>query len=146
MMPGDAYHASIDAYHRDAHAQIIAYRALRWDIIKWIGTVNLATAAAAVSYKQQYGWFVVYAVLMVLVGGGLTWHTNKRLTGHRHRVRNILQYYVQQTGTDMDPRVVVLREKAPMRSEWHDREELIAYAALLLLSVVPVSIVWWWST
>jgi hypothetical protein len=128
----------------DDHRRLIAAgKALRWDIVKWAVTVNIALAAASVALKQQdtnvKGLFCLLALVVIILSVSLMWEITRRMTATRNDSLVPARYLIKQ---NIDV-VSVTEEQLPREYTWYyDIEELGIYVAILLVSAFPALGLW----
>ncbi len=119
----------------DHQRLIAAGKTQRWDVVKWAVTINLALVAAAIA--SQYNFFSA-SILVTFFGAVLILYYNLRLTRTRIQSNRTSKYLIDN-GINLSSMLV-----QPTYSDdllqlfWYDREELIAFGVILILSVVPV--------
>ncbi len=106
-----------DMSDEDNQRLISAGKNQRWEVIKWVTTVNmgLATASALISSREGKAlvWeFLIATGLMAFFGLFLLWHYNKRITGVR-------------------------KEAGGYGGRFYDWQELLVFGLIILLSPVP---------
>src|SRR5262245_21877900 len=102
----------------DNQRLIAAGKVQRWEVLKWVTTVNiaLATASAVISREGTVlVWqFFLATVVMAVVGLLLLWHYNNRITGARGYGGRL-----------------------------YDWQELSIFSFVILLSMVPAFLITW---
>jgi hypothetical protein len=125
----------------DDHRKLIAAgKVQRWDVLKWAVTVNVALATASIALKSASTsvGIVCLAALVAFVAGLLILHYNNRLKNARND-SIAPERYLMSSGVDF----VAIAGKEPKKvGFWYDRAELVLFAVILVLSVVPTLVVW----
>ena len=124
---------------------IAAGKLQRWDVVKWTVTVNVALAAASIGFTKnstiagkEFFWLTV---IVACLGAALALYYNLRLTKTRDKSLVTEKYL---TAHDIDYRGIC--GEPPTKAGWlYDWHELIAFGAILFMSLVPTYAVWCWG-
>jgi hypothetical protein len=104
----------------DNQRLIAANKVQRWEVLKWVTTVNmgLATASALISREgASLEWaFLIATGLMAFFGLFLLWHYNSRITGVR-------------------------KEAGGYGGPFYDWQELLVFGVIILLSPIPAGLI-----
>jgi hypothetical protein len=139
MSPQEFQFAS--AALEDNRKLIAAGKLQRWDVIKWAVTVNVALATAFIALLQHPGigkWFCLLAGLVAIVAFALMLHYNDRLMNTRNDAKATYDYLISN-GIDV---AEILGKPPAVATRYHDKQELIVFTAILILSFLPVLIIW----
>jgi hypothetical protein len=125
----------------DIRKLIAAGKLQKWDVIKWAVTVNVALATAFIALLQHPGigkwWYCALAGLVAFVAFALMLHYNDRLMNTRNDAKATYDYLLRN-GIDVEQ----ILGKPPVVATWyHDKQELIVFTFILLLSLLPVLII-----
>ena len=130
----------------DIRKLIAAGKSQRWDVIKWAVALNIALATASIALKQTVHpdvrwWLCAVAAVVAVLGLLLVWHYNCRMTNARNDSVKT-EKYLMNNGIDW----TAITGSAPRTHDcFYDKQELLIFPGVLLLSVVPTLLVAWIS-
>ncbi len=124
----------------DRRALIAAGKVQRWEVAKWVLTVNFALAAAAASPSLHSSGFFLFllAVAISAMGFILLRHYNLRMTKVRASLRTIHQNLQKELPNINEIVGDSFADKE--KTIDYDKQEMTIFYAASLLSVFPVVI------
>jgi len=122
----------------DLRRLIAAGKLQRWDVVKWTVAINIAVAGVALSKDLRGNYLVLIALVIAVIGLCLVLYFNLRITRTRKQAESVEKYLanlheIPFSAISYDP-----KRQQPKVDFFYDWEELIAYAAILTLSVLGV--------
>jgi hypothetical protein len=127
------------AFLEDHRRLIAAGKLLRWDVVKWAVTVNIALGAAAAAFKQTTAGSQLVCLAEIVAGVGwlLMLYYNWRLTKTREDAEKTAKYLTSQ---GVDFAVIRGRERKKV-TLFYDWQELLIFTVILFGSILPVALV-----
>jgi len=121
----------------DYRGVVAAGKVQRWDVLKWAVAVNLGFATASVVWDQKAPWlFFALTLAVVTAGIGLIFYYTLRMT----RTRELMAKLADKLAEDcLDVRKVEKEQRDP-KSFCYDKEELILFPTVIVLSAIPIII------
>jgi len=121
----------------DLRRLIAAGKLQRWDVVKWTVAINIALAGVAI-FKQGGNYLVGIALVVAVIGLYLVACFNLRITRIRKQADSVENYLVNLHGIPFSAFSYDPKRQQPKVDLFYDKEELIAYAAILILSFLGV--------
>jgi hypothetical protein len=120
---------------------IAAGKVQRWDVVKWCVTVNLLIAGAAAGALMDYrGWIFAISAVLTLVSLFLVIHYNLRIGKSRTDSENQFGFFTKH---DLDIYKLGLSNRYSKKKFFYDRQEMVAFPLIILLSMAPTGLVCW---
>jgi hypothetical protein len=88
-------------YLQDCQRLIAAGKSQRWDVVKWVFTVNTALGVASAVAQKAQGYVFGLSLLIAVLGWILIRHYDHRVKGARQASDRPVQYLKNQ-GIDID--------------------------------------------
>jgi hypothetical protein len=131
-------------YLQDYQRLIAAGKSQRWDVVKWVFTVNTALGVASAVAQRAQEYVFGLSLLIAVLGWILISHYDHRVKGARQESDKPVQYLKNQ-GIDIDSitgGTATYRDTARL----YDLPELVGFAyALFFISIAPAFLAWWLS-
>ena len=128
----------------DDHRRLIAAgKTHRWDIVKWDVTINVALAAASITFRHSSGnapgLFLWLALGVVILSIALLWEITRRMTAARNDSIVPLRFL---SAHGVDVAGIVGSEPPKEYRLNYDKQELRIYVLILFASATPAFLLW----
>jgi hypothetical protein len=118
----------------DRRALIAAGKIQRWEVTKWVVTANFALATVSAATGKLQFLFLMFSILISLMGGVLLWHYNLRMTRVRASFRK-LKLFVNKNIIDMDE--LGGDNFTGEKTTEYDRQEMRIFYIAVISSILP---------
>lgn len=119
----------------DCRRQIAAYKVLRWDVVKWGVTINLALAAATTALADFRPYLLLLSCGVAFASWQIIVHYNRRMTGFRDQTVIVVDW-LKQKGIGYDVITGQSTQGDYSAGEDYDIQELALFLAILVASPV----------
>jgi hypothetical protein len=116
----------------DYRGLIAAGKERRWDVVKWVVSVNLLLATAAIFLKAPAS-LLLFSILVAAIGAALLIHYNWRMT----RARTAIGIYLDEIRKKWIDVRALEGDTRDLKSFWYDWPELLVFTLVILSSLIP---------
>lgn len=121
----------------DSRNLIAALKVQRWEVTKWTVAINIGLAGASAVSQQAMGFFIVFAMIVAVIGGWLLFRYNQRITNVRKRLTKTVEFIRAEI---YDVNLEFLGDDGigrPKDQSW-DWDELVGFMVAIILSLIPI--------